>query len=83
MIEAIDVCPGLHGMTSLTTKRCSIRPLFRHSIVEFALVRVLMAHGAGLIFKFERQDLIRPPGGPDFMTIAAGNRRVRAGKREF
>jgi len=83
MIEAINVCPGLHGVTSLTTERCSIRPLFRHPIVEFALVRVLMARGAGLIFKFERQDLIRPPGGPDLMAIAAGNRRVRTGKREF
>src|SRR5215472_2752443 len=83
MIEAIDVGPGLHRMAGFATEGRAIRPLFRHAVVEFALMRVLMAPGAGLILKFERQDLIRAPGCAELVAIAAGYRGVGAGEREF
>src|SRR6516165_8425730 len=83
MIEAIDVGPGLHRMAGFATEGRAIGPLFRHAVVEFALMRILMAPGAGLILKFERQDLIRAPGCAELVAIAAGYRGVGAGEREF
>src|SRR6516165_8511859 len=83
MIEAIDVGPRLHRMAGFATEGRTIRPLFRHTVVEFTLMRILMAPGAGLILKFERQDLIRAPGCAELMAIAAGYSGVRAGEREF
>ena len=62
MIEAIDVCPGLHAVASLATKNRSVRASARHLFVEFALVRVFVTCRAGSILETERQDFVRAPG---------------------
>ena len=62
VVEAIDIGPRLHRVTGFAAERRSIRPLLCHAVVKFALVRILMAGGARLIFEFERQYLVRAPG---------------------
>src|SRR5258708_13218659 len=49
-----------------------------HAFVEFAMMHILMAGGAGPIFEMERQDLVLSAGGPHLMTIRARKGGVRA-----
>ena len=54
----------------------------RHAFIEFAMMHILMAGGAGPIFEMERQDLVLSAGGPHLMTIGARNGGVRPGQRK-
>ena len=62
MIEAIDVCPGLHAVARLATKDRSVRASARHLFVEFPFVRAFVTCRAGSILELERQDFVRAPG---------------------
>src|SRR5258708_13831746 len=53
-----------------------------HAFVEFAMMHILMAGGAGPIFEMERQDLVLSAGGPHLMAIGARHGGVRAGQRK-
>lgn len=80
MVEAIHVRPGPHVMAGFASLRRAIGTAPRHAFFEFAMMDILMAGGAGPIFEMERQDLVGPPGGTNFVAIGARNGSVRAGQ---
>jgi hypothetical protein len=82
VVKSVDVRPGLRVVASLTSERRPIRPFPRHAIVELSLVRVLMASGAGPVFKFEWQNLVGAASCAKLVTVDARNRRMRARQRE-
>jgi len=82
MIEAVNVHPGFHCVASFATERRAIGTLADHAIVEFALVRIFMAGGAGAVFELERYDFVGAARGPNFMAISASNGNVRASQGE-
>src|SRR5258708_13438044 len=69
-------------MAGFASLRRSVGTTPRHAFVEFAMMHILMAGGAGAIFEMERQDLVLSAGGPHFMTIGARHGSVRAGQRK-
>src|ERR1700739_4988923 len=82
MVEAIDIAPRLHTVTGLAAKGRSIGALASHLFVEFALVRVLVASGAGAILEMKGKDFVGATGQPHFVAIGAGHGRMSSGKRE-
>ena len=64
MIKAIDVCPRLGGVAGFTAEGSSIGAFPGHTLVEFALMRILVAGGAGPIFEMERKNFVVRPGAP-------------------
>lgn len=82
VVEAIDVCPGFNVVAGFAAKGNAIGALAGHTIVEFTLVRILVAGGAVAVFEMERQDLVGAAGGANFMTIDAGHSNVSTGQGE-
>ena len=78
MIEAVDVGPRFDGVTGLAAKRRAIGPLTRHVFIEFALVRIFMAGGAGTVFEFEGKNLIGAASESDLMAVRASHGRMCA-----
>jgi len=83
MIEAVDIAPGLYVVASLAAERSAVGAFAGHAIVEFALVRILMACRAGAVLKVEGQNLVGAAACAGLVTIIAGDGRVRAGEGEF
>src|SRR5260370_40022255 len=69
-------------MAGFASLRRTVGTTPRHAFVEFAMMHILMAGGAGAIFEIERQDIVLWAGGPHFMRIRALHRSVRAGQRK-
>src|SRR6267143_1347520 len=69
-------------MAGFASLRRTVGTTPRHAFVEFAMMQILMAGGAGAILEMERQDLVLSAGGPHFMTIGARHGSVRAGQRK-
>src|SRR5258707_6016818 len=69
-------------MAGFASLRRTVGTTPRHAFVEFAMMHILMAGGAGAIFEMERQDLVLSAGGPHFMTIGARHGSVRGGQRK-
>lgn len=82
MVEPADVRPGSRIVASLAAKRRAIGATLRHAILEFAMMRVVVACSAGHIFKDKRQDLVRTARGSHFMAIGTRHRGVRPGQHE-
>lgn len=82
MIEAVDVHPGLYGVTGFAAERNTVGALASHTIVELALVRIFVASGAVAIFEMERKNFIGAPSGAGSVAIGAGNSDVRTCQRE-
>src|ERR1700757_2152983 len=82
VVKSVYIRPGLRVVASLTSERRPIRPFPRHAIVELSLVRVLMASGAGPVFKFEWQNLVGAASCAQLVTVDARNRRMRARQRK-
>ena len=82
MVEPVDVRPGLGIVASLAAERSAIGAFSRHAVVEFALVRVLVAGGASAVFKFEGQDRVAAASGTSLVAVDARNRCVRPGQGE-
>jgi len=80
MVEAIHVRPGPHVMAGFASLRRAVGTAPRHAFIEFAMMDILMAGGAGPIFEMERQDLVGPSGSTNFVAIGARNSGVRAGQ---
>ena len=69
-------------MAGFAPLRRAVGAASRHAFVEFAMMHILMAGGAGPIFEMERQDLVLSAGGPHLMAIGARNGGVRPGQRK-
>src|SRR6267143_5250093 len=69
-------------MAGFASLRRAVGTAPRHALIEFAMMDILMAGGAGPIFEMERQDFILPSGGTDFVAIGASNGGMRAGQRK-
>ena len=69
-------------MAGFAPLRRAVGTLPCHAFVEFAMMHILMAGGAGPIFEMERQDLVLSAGGPHLMTIGARHGGVRARQRK-
>jgi len=81
VVKPVDVSPGLHGMAGFATKGLSIRPFPRHFLVEFALMRVLVASRAAHVLEVERENLVRASSKTQLMTIGTSHGRV--GSRQW
>lgn len=82
MIEAVDVCPGLHVVAGFAAEGSAVGALASHAIVEFILVRILVASGAISILEVIGNDLVCASGGAEFMAFGARDSDVGAGERE-
>lgn len=78
MIEAVDVHPGFYAVTGFAAERSTVGTSASHTIVELALVRILVASGAGAVFEMERKNSVGAPAGAGFVAIGAGNSDMRA-----
>src|SRR6266853_1495338 len=67
-------------MASFAALRRAVGTAPRHALLEFAMMDILMAAGAGPIFEMERQDFVGPSGSTNFVAIGARNSGVRAGQ---
>ncbi len=67
-------------MASFASLRRAVGTAPRHAFIEFAMMDILMAGGAGPIFEMERQDFVGPSGSTNFVAIGARNSGVRAGQ---
>lgn len=83
VVKSVHVRPGTRIMTGFAAERRAVRPAPGHAIAELPVVRVLMAGGAGLIDKPERQNLVGAVGKPLFVTFVAWNGRVSTRQRKF
>lgn len=68
-------------MARFAPRRSTVRALLRHLIVEFAVVRVLVAAGAGAILKSIGDHFCGIRGPVNCMALRAGNRQVRPRQR--
>lgn len=82
MVEPADVRPGSCVVASLTAERRAIGATLRHAILEFAMMRVLVACGAGHILEDKRQDSVRTARGSYFVAIRARHGCVSLGQSE-
>ena len=82
VVKSVDVRPGLGIVARLAAERRTIRPFPRHAVVEFSLVRVLVAGGAGAVFKFEGKNFVGTARRTERVAVHASKRRVRAGQGE-
>lgn len=82
MVEPDDVRPGTRVMAGFTTERCATGAPLRHPILEFPVMRIRVASGAGHILETERKNLVGSPGSPCLMTISASHRGVGSAQWE-
>ena len=82
VVKTVYVRPRPRVMTSLAAERCAIGSPLGHPVVEFAVMDIPMARGAGHVFEDKRQDFICAPCSSCFMAIGARYGRVRAGQCE-
>jgi hypothetical protein len=68
-------------MAGLATSGTAIGPLLRHTFPELTVVRILVAPGAGAVFKSVRYYLCCVPGFIHRMALRAGDGQVRADER--
>jgi len=64
------------------TERNSVGALLRHALLEFSLVDIFVAGGAGAVGKMERQNLVGSSGEAGFVALRAGNGHVGPGEHE-
>jgi len=82
VIEPVDVRPRLGIVASLAPEWSSIGALPRHAVIEFALVRILVACGACPVFKFKGKNLVGAAGRTQLVAIDACDCGVRASQRK-
>lgn len=80
MVEAADVDPRTRRVTGLAAQNGAVGSTHRHAVLEFSLVGIAVACGAGSILEMKWQDLVRSPGEPGFVTIRACHGRVGPGR---
>ena len=80
VVEPLYVNPGANIVAGFATRGCSIHAAKGHAIVEFTLVRIVVARRAGAVLEFERQDFILPPAQPGLVAFGAGYGDVGPGK---
>lgn len=78
MIKAADVCPGSCIVARFAAQRNAVRTLLRHAVLEFAVMRIVVAGCTSQVVKVERQDLVRSACGAHFVTIRARYSRMRS-----
>ena len=82
MVEAANVDPGACAVARFATERNSVGALLRHALLEFSLVDIFVAGGAGAVGKMERQNLVGSSGEAGFVALRAGNGHVGPGEHE-
>lgn len=82
MVEPADVRPRSRVVASLTAERRAIGATLRHAILEFAMMWVFVACGAGHILEDKRQDFVRTARSSHFMAIGTRHGGVRPGQHE-
>jgi len=81
MVETIDVGPGTRVVAGLAAERSAVGAALRHAVIEFALMRILVAAGASQVIPVERQDLVGAARSAHFVTFVATDGSMRANKR--
>lgn len=82
MIEAVDIDPRPGAMARFAPQGRAICFFGRHTILEFALVRIGMAGGARAVLKVERQNLVCSSAKASLMAIRTGNCDVCSGQHK-
>src|SRR5579883_3154727 len=78
VVKTIDIRPTFHRVAGLAAKWRPVGPFPRHPVVELALVRILVARGAGAVLKLEGKNLVRPPPRSHLVAIRTRNGHVPA-----
>ena len=74
MVKPVHVGPGTCRVAGFAAERGPVGPALCHAVIEFPVMHVFMAGRASHVRKVERQDLVSPPGQPNFMAIRTRNR---------
>lgn len=82
MIKPLQIFPRIRRMTRLTTRRLAVHPDLFHGLVELALMRVLMAHGARAVVEAVDHRVFGLGSGTLLMAVTAGGRDMAASERE-
>jgi len=82
MVEAANVDPGACAVARFAAQRRAICAFLRHALLEFSLVNIFVAGGAGAVGKMERQNLVRSSAQARFVAIRASHGHVRPGEHE-
>ena len=80
MVKAADVDPGPGGVAGFAAQRSAIGALLRHAVLEFALVGIGVAGGAGAVLEMERQNLVGSSSEAHFVAFRAGHGHMRPGQ---
>lgn len=82
VVKTVYVRPRPRVMTSLAAERRAIGSPLGHSVVELAVMDILVAANARHVFEDKRQDFVCTPCSSCFMAIGARHRCVRPGQCE-
>ena len=82
VIEARHIRPGFRVVAGFTTEAATVGAFAFHAILEFAVMRVGVASGAGHIVEAERQNFVRTMRFPSSVATRARNGGVRASQRK-
>ena len=82
VIEAGHIGPRLCVMAGFAAEARTVGPVAFHAIVEFAMMRIGVAGGAGHIVKMERQNFVGAMRLPCRVATGARHCGMRSGQRE-
>jgi len=82
MVKTADIDPGPGVVAGLAAQGSSVGSLSRHTVLEFALVRIGVASRTSLVLETERQNPVGSAGQAGLVAVAAGNRHVSARENE-
>jgi len=78
MVEAADVGPRARAVTSFATEKTAIGAMLRHSVIEFAPVRIFVTASTSQIVPTKGEDFIGPACSAYLVTLGATDRSVSA-----
>lgn len=82
MVKTVYIDPGPHVVAGFASQRCAVGASLRHAILEFAVMRILVAAGTTAIFEAERHNFVGAACRSHLVTIGAPNGGVGSGQSE-
>ena len=80
MVESVYVGPGCGVVTGFATEWRSVGALAIHTVLEFPVVRIGVAGGAGGVGKAKRQNIVGAMGLADSVAVRTWHGGMGAGK---
>jgi len=71
VIEAVDVGPGSDGVARFASEGRAIGAFARHLLVEFTVVRILVARGAGAVVELKGKNFVGAAREANLVAIGA------------